>query len=79
MTVTSGQVAQITARCGVARCGTARCGCAPNDVEDTDDGVLGAIVTSEPTSLFSTSTGTVVDWGLAGAGGGVDELEGGSL
>lgn len=77
MAISGSQPAQITARCGVARCGATRLGCAPNDVEDTDDGVTGAIVHSEPTDHLSTSEGTVIEWGLAGAGGGVDELSGG--
>lgn len=77
MAISGSEPAQITARCGVARCATIRLGCAPNDIEDTDSGVVGQIVHSEPTAHLSTSEGTVVEWGIGGAGGGVDELAGG--
>lgn len=75
--ISDGQAAILTARCGVARCGIVRAGCAPNDVEDTASGVTGQIVHSDPTSMFATSTGTVLDWGLGGVDGGVDPLSGG--
>lgn len=75
MAISGSDPAQITARCGVARCGTARCGCAPNDVTD-EDGALGVIVHTEP-AVYAASEGTVVEWGVGGAGEGVDELSGG--
>ncbi len=76
MAISGDDVAQITARCGVARCGTIRCGCAPNDILADTDGVSGAIDHSEP-ALYATSEGTVLEWGVGGVRGGVDELAGG--
>jgi hypothetical protein len=75
MAISGADPAQITARAGLLRCGTARCGCAPNDVTD-EDGALGIITHAEP-DLYAASEGTVVDWGVGGAGAGVDELSGG--
>ena len=75
MAISGADAAQITARSGLLRCGTGRCGCAPNDVTD-EDGALGIIAHTEP-DLYAASEGTVVEWGIGGAGEGVDELSGG--
>lgn len=74
MAVAEGEAAWVTARCGVARCGASRCGCAPNDIITDENGATGVIDHIEPATDFSTYEGTVLGWGVSGAGGGVDPL-----